>query len=374
MGAIEDFNLIPVPLERKVPADTWQPPADIRMISADDHNLEMDHLWEERLPAKFKDRAPKFFRNKETGMIEMWIGGKDFAPPGIGSIGHACPGFWDQKERLKAMDSEHIQGSILYHGQLQALNGIIGSDPELYFACCEVYNEWLSEYLKPNEKRLKGVAMLPSFLKPDTAKDQMKKIKALGFKAVMMPSYPRGIRYNSKDLDPVFTAVEESGIPLSFHVTAFQEFGGTGSLGANVTRNMSPFRPLLAQLTFSGVLERHPNLTVVFAEGGISWVADTLVSMDMVFRSYYTILRPQLKHLPSHYWKNQCLATFMDDPIGIELMDRIGADNTMWSLDYPHPESVYGFAGQVAKSIYDKVGHDKAKKILGGNAIRLYGF
>jgi predicted TIM-barrel fold metal-dependent hydrolase len=372
MEALE-FDLIPVPLQRKVPADSWRPPADVRMISADDHNLEVDHLFEERLPAKFQDRAPKFWRDKATGVVHMEYKGRSFDPPGIGTIGHECPGFWDRDERLRCMDSEGIEGSVLYHGQLQALNGIIGEDPELYTACMDAYNDWLIEFLRPAANRLVGVAMLPAFLKPETARDQMQKIKQLGYRSVQMPSYPRGVRYNSRELDPVWNAIVESKIPLSFHVTAFQEFHGYGSLGANLNRNLSPFRPLLGQLIFSGVFERHPDLKVVFAEGGIAWVADALYSMDRINRAYYTILKPKLPHLPSFYWKRQCLATFMDDPVGIELINRIGADNVMWSLDFPHPESVYGFAGEVAKSIYDKLGHEKAKKVLGGNAAKLYG-
>ena len=35
-------------------------------------------------------------------------------------------------------------------------------------------------------------------------------------------SYPKGVRYNSRELDPVWEAVVESGIPLSFHVTAIR--------------------------------------------------------------------------------------------------------------------------------------------------------
>jgi len=367
-----EFDLIPVPIQRKVPIDSWRPPADIRMISADDHNLEMDHLYEERLPSKFQDRAPKFWRDGKTGLVHMEYKGRSFDPPGIGTIGHECPGFWDREERLRCMDSERIEGSVLYHGQLQSLNAIIGEDPELYAACMDVYNEWLIEYTRPAGNRLVGVAMLPAFLNPDSARDQMQKIKQLGYKSVQMPSYPRGVRYNSREMDPVWRAIVESGIPLSFHVTAYQEFHGYGSLGANLNRNLSPFRPLLGQLIFSGVFERHPDLKVVFAEGGIAWVGDALYSMDRISRAYYTILKPQLPHLPSFYWKRQCLATFMDDPIGLDLMDRIGADNVMWSLDFPHPESVYGFAGEVAKSIYDKLGHDNAKKVLGGNAATLY--
>jgi predicted TIM-barrel fold metal-dependent hydrolase len=368
-----EFDLIPVPLERRVAADAWRPPSDIVMVSADDHLLEMDHLFEERLPAPFQARAPKLWRDHATNHVHVVIGDKSFDPPGIGTIGHECPGFWDAGERLKAMDSEDIRASLLYHGQLQALNSIIGSDPELYVACVDVYNEWLAEYTKPAKDRLFGVAMLPSFVKPETARDQVQKIKGLGFRTMQMPSYPRGIRYNSREMDPIWAALVEADLPLSFHVTAFLEFSGYGSLGANVSRNMSPFRPLLGQLIFSGVFDRFPDLKVVFAEGGIAWAADAVAGMDRVFRSYYTILKPKLEHLPSHYWKNNCLATFMDDPVGIELINWIGVDNVMWSIDYPHPESCYGYAGDVAKSVYDALGHEGAKKVLGGNALKLYG-
>jgi predicted TIM-barrel fold metal-dependent hydrolase len=369
-----DFDLIPVPIERTLPADGWRPPADIRLISADDHILEADHLFEDRLPARFQDRAPKLWRDRDTGHVHVVYKDRAFDPPGVGTIGHELPGFWDTGERLKAMDAEGICGSVLYHGQLQALNAIMGEDPDLYMACADVYNEWLIEHLEPARDRLVGTAFLASFLKPETARDQMQKIKQLGYRTVQMPSYPRGVRYNSRELDPVWEAIVESGLPLAFHVTAFREFSGHGALGANVTRNMSPFRPLLGQLVFSGVFDRHPGLRVVFAEGGLTWVADAKASMDRVFRAYYSILKPKLEHLPSHYWNRNCLVAFMDDPIGIELMPHIGAETAMWSIDYPHPESLYCYAGSVAKSIYDVLGHEDAKKVLGGNAARLYGF
>ena len=48
----------------------------------------------------------------------------------------------------------------------------------------------------------------------------------------------------------------------------------------------------------------------------------------------------------------------MDDPLALRLVDVIGADNMMWSIDYPHPESVYGYTGEITKAIYDTVGHD----------------
>ena len=270
------------------------------------------------------------------------------------------------------MDAERIEASVLYHGQAQALNYLISADPELYVACMDVYNEWLAEYSAPVRDRLAPMAILPSFLKPETARDQMQKLKGLGFRGVQMPSYPKGVRYNSRELDPVWEAVVASGLPLSFHVTATLEFSGWGSLGANLNRNLSPFRPLLGQLIFSGVFDRHPDLRVVFAEGGATWVADTIVSMDKITRSYYSILKPRLPQMPSFYWHRNCYATFMDDPLALRLVDVIGADRIMWSIDYPHPESVYGYTGDITRQIYETLGHDNAKLVLGGTAANLY--
>jgi predicted TIM-barrel fold metal-dependent hydrolase len=369
-----NFDVIPHPLERKVPQPSWRPPGDVRLISADDHNMEKEHLWEERLPAKFQDRAPKLWNDPKTGW-HMEVMGRSFdVPGGSGGSGvEQMPGYADRDARLRAMDSEGIEISILYHGRLQSLNALIAEQKDLYWACIDVYNEWLAEFTKPAEKRLLGVPVLPTFLEPAATRDYLQKLKDLGFKALQMPSFPRGVRYNSSSMDPVWSAIEESGFPLSFHVTATIEFQGRGSWGANVTRNMSPFRPLLAQLMFSGMFERHPQLKVVFTEGGAGWVADAILGMDKVCREYYTQLSPKLEHLPSFYWKRQCHATFMDDPVALLLHEIIGADNMMWSLDYPHAEGVHGYAGEVAKRIYDALGHERAKKVLGGNAARVWG-
>ena len=89
-----EINLIPNPIDRIVRHDPWVPPADFRFISADDHLLEVDHLFEDRLPPQFQARAPKVWRDKATGQVHVEINGRAFDPPGIGNIGHECPGFW----------------------------------------------------------------------------------------------------------------------------------------------------------------------------------------------------------------------------------------------------------------------------------------
>ena len=39
-------------------------------------------------------------------------------------------------------------------------------------------------------------------------------------------------------------------------------------------------------------------------------------------------------------------ASFMVDPLGLDLVDRIGVDKVMWSTDFPHNESTYGYSSE----------------------------
>lgn len=45
----------------------------------------------------------------------------------------------------------------------------------------------------------------------------------------------------------------------------------------------------------------------------------------------------------------------------------------MWSVDYPHPEGVLGRSDEVIKSIFDTVGENSARKVVGENAANVWG-
>jgi predicted TIM-barrel fold metal-dependent hydrolase len=367
---VDSVEPIPFPSARTKPQNSWRPPAGVRLISADDHNMEVENLYQDRLPASLKDKAPKYYRDAQ-GKWVFEAEGRSLLPKGTEGSSENMAGFWDLSQRVAHMDAEGIEASIVFHGRFQALNGL--QDKPLYMACVDVYNEWLIEYLKPHSKRLHGVAILPTFHNPAASRDYMQKLKALGYKAVQIPAFPRGVRYNSRDMDPMWEAIQESGLPLSIHVGAYVEFVGNGSLGANLARNLGPYRPLLGQLIFSGMFDRYPNLRVIFTEGGFQWAGQALVDMDYIARTYGSLLRPKLAHLPSFYWKRNCAATFMYDPVGLKIIDDIGVDNVMWSTDYPHAEGTWGYSGEVAELVWNTLGAEKATKVLGATAARLWG-
>ena len=49
-------------------------PANTKIYSADDHLIEPAHLWNDRVPAAFRDRAPKIIEidgGTESSTLEM---------------------------------------------------------------------------------------------------------------------------------------------------------------------------------------------------------------------------------------------------------------------------------------------------------------
>ncbi len=370
-GYDSGINMVPWPMQRTVNDPGWRPPAGTRVISVDDHGIEEMHLWENRLRGADRDRAPKLWRG-EDGHFHMTVDGADFDVPGLDShLGEGRPGMWDRDARLADMDAEGIDTSLFFHSRAM---GLVRMEDKAFFTrCMDVYNEWLAEFCAPHPDRLVGVGILPTIYNPAASHDYLQKMQALGLKALEIPSAPKNVPYNASKMEPLWSAIEESGIPVMFHIGAYMEFRGAGATGANLTKNLGPHRPLWALLAFSGILERHPGLKVVFCEGGFGWVPWTLQDADRVYQTYGTELKPKLARLPSYYFRRQCYSAIMQDDVGLKLArDYDLADNLLWSCDYPHGESVFGESRLEVRKIFDVLGTEKATKVVGGTAARIW--
>jgi predicted TIM-barrel fold metal-dependent hydrolase len=89
--------------------------------------------------------------------------------------------------------------------------------------------------------------------------------------------------------------------------------------------------------------------------------------------SYRHMFNHQLQHDVRHYWDNHMKASFMVDPLGLRLIDRIGVDNVFWSSDYPHNESTFGYSEKSLASVVEAVGPDDAVKIVSTNIKQFLG-
>lgn len=358
------------PRDREIPAQGEPLPAGTVVVSADSHVLETCDLWKDRLPARFKDRAPRLYYD-DDGYFHLEAEGRSLDVPGLNTmLVEGREGMAAAEERIKDLDAEGVDKDVIFPQRTLSLVGL--QDLELRDACMRAYNEWLSDYCKAYPDRLYGVGIL-NWWEPEAARDNLQELKALGFKAMEIPSSPPGVYYNSRSMEPMWDAIEESGYAISFHIGENIQTRGLGALGTFQMQTFSPFRRLFGLMVFSGILERHPNLKVIFTEGGAHWVPAALFDADRIYRDFESEMNPKLANLPSYYWWQNCYVTFQEDPIGLELMHHMGAHKVLWASDYPHPESTLGYSARAVRDIIATVGEEAGKAIVGGNAIKVWG-
>jgi predicted TIM-barrel fold metal-dependent hydrolase len=66
-------------------------------------------------------------------------------------------------------------------------------------------------------------------------------------------------------------------------------------------------------------------------------------------------------------------SAFMVDPLGLELVDRIGVHKVMWSSDYPHNESTFGYSERSVAQVVDALGPEQAKLVVNDNVCDFLG-
>jgi predicted TIM-barrel fold metal-dependent hydrolase len=354
---------------------TW--PAGTVLVSADGHFLEGD-LWIERFPPHLRAKAPRMrFRNGgwnfevEGEELTFGLGAKQFC-----ELTECVPGMGIVADRLRDMDTEGVSKELLFPQRLLTRN--YSGETELREYYYGSYNSFMAEECAKSGGRL-FFAAVPNFWNPSAAISSIEEIKRLnGARALLVPNNPRKdsdgepIYWSSSKMDPFWKAVEESGLPLCFHIGEGIVDAYPGAMLTFATINLHSLVAPWATLAHGGVFDRHPGLRIVFVEAGISWVAKAIHDADLVYHTYDPVITSRTRHQPSWYWFNNCYATFVIDPAGLDLLPRIGVDRVMWSVDYPHPESSLGFTEHSIDAVFKATTVENAQKILGKTALELF--
>jgi predicted TIM-barrel fold metal-dependent hydrolase len=370
------------PKDRRPPAPTDMGlPAATQVFSADNHISLAEDIFFERAPESMKDRVPRVINvdggwvlgmNGESVLVKEFIEVLQQYDPLPGS--HTG----DIEARLAALDSEGVDRELAFPNAVLALFG--WPDREVREVCFRIYNEHLAEIQERSGGRTMGVGLI-NWWDPAGTKRTVEELKALGLKTFLMPLSPgkdldkRPIDFASTAMDGVWQAIEEAQVPVTHHIgesppSTPNEFN---AVGIGMLQSVAPFRDLFGKYVFGGILDRHPGLQVGWFEGGINWVPSTIQDAQHIGASFRHLADHQWKLDPQEYWDQHMMASFMVDPLGLDLIDRIGVDRVMWSTDFPHNESTYGYSGDSLSSVVDAVGPEAAVGIAGGNVERYLG-
>jgi predicted TIM-barrel fold metal-dependent hydrolase len=167
-------------------------------------------------------------------------------------------------------------------------------------------------------------------------------------------------------MSPVWEAIEESGLPVSHHIgeAPLSAPCASNSYAVGMVHNAAPFREMFARYICGGILDRHEGLRVGWFEGGINWVVSALQDAEHMYRSFRHVLDTEMQHDVGYYWDHHMYSSFMLDPLGLDLIDRIGIDRVMWSSDFPHNESTFGYSERSLAAVVQAVGPQNAARIV----------
>jgi hypothetical protein len=335
-----------------------------KIVSVDDHVVEPPDLWTSRLPKRYVDTGPRILRKRgfaepfwspsdDGEWADIWYY-EDLMMPfqrmsaavGLGerrwgtvTFEELHPGSWQQKERLEAMDENHVEVSLCFPNVLPRFCGQTfaeAADKELALLCVRAYNDWIIDEWCAGEGRGR---LIPLTIVPlwdvRLAVEELRRCAGKGSHAVTFPEDP-------------------------------------SALGENTVHSMLDF-------VFSATLARFPNLRVAYAEGQIGWLPFVIERADRIWmeRSDNSFGRNgiRLDEPPSHYVRRQVFGCIFDDEAGLDNRYRIGMSQICFEVDYPHSDSTFPHTKKVLTSMCTATGlnQDETYALVRGNAISLFG-
>jgi predicted TIM-barrel fold metal-dependent hydrolase len=358
------------------------------VVDADGHVVEPRATWEP-VPEKYRPRIEADRNGFEhvvvgdTEILAVALG--TLATPGarfsnaddIRPLEDAWPGGTDPVARLADMDTEGIDRAVLYPSvglYFWALD-----DPGAALAIARAYNDWLAGCCAADPDRLFGAAMVPVQDPAGAAGEIRRAHDELGFPAAFVRPNPCcGRSLSDRAYEPIWAAAEEIGMTIGVHEGSsviVPTLGSDRPFNPFILHAVShPFEEMLAcaQLIAFGVLDRHPDLRVVFLEASGGWVPFWMERLNEQAESFGAFC-PEMKLAPSEYFARQCWISYeIDERTLPALVPFIGADRIVWGSDYPHHDATFPGAVAALRRTLAPLDDDSRARILGQNAAELY--
>ena len=281
----------------------------------------------------------------------------------------------DLSLRLADMDRDGVDAELVFPTLGLMIPRI--NDREGQRVACEIWNDWAWDYCAPARERLIPAALIPC-IDFDDALAECERTAAMGYAAFCL--WEGMNNYNDPRWDPIFALAEREGIPLVFHTGLgninIRALKGPGGALFNYTRQMNDAVDIITQLIAGGVLDRHPNAHILFAEHSAGWLWGLAERMDEVYLGHAPSISPKLSRLPSQILREQVHSALQNDGnSAMAARKGVGVGPLLFASDYPHAEGTFPFTRQVIdKLVADNpdVTTEELVAVLGGNAARLF--
>src|SRR5438270_7527817 len=370
---------------------------DLVLISVDDHVVEPPDMFERHIPDKYRDEAPRLI-HREDGSDAWLFQGKELPNIGLNAVAGRPPeeygleptsfeemreGTWDVHQRIRDMNANGVLGSMCFPSFPQLCGQLFArtKDKDLALAVLEAYNDWhVEDWCAAYPGRFIPLS-LPPLWDPQQMAAEVRRMAAKGCHAVSFSENPEKLKlpsFHSDHWDPFWAACSEEGTIVCLHIGSSSQLVVTASdAPIDVLLSLQPVNIIqaAADLLWSPVLRKFPDLKVSLSEGGIGWIPYFHDRMDWTYERESAWTGQDFGgRLPSQVFREQVVVCFIDDPAGMKLRHDVGIDRITWEVDYPHSDSTWPTSPErLWKSLYG-VPDDEIDKLTHTNAMRHFRF
>ena len=375
-----------------------------KVFSGDGHIDLNPDVWRNRVPVKWRDRAPKRVKMPNGSDAVVVDGGK---PNTIGvtrsvrvahkDLAKQVPTFENSagtgspEQRLREQDQDGIEAEILFSQISFVLRQ--AKDDDLYLELVRAYNEFLAEeYMAVAPDRLICMGTIPITGVEDAVRE-LEHCAKLGLRGVKLDRFPSGRGYPTAEDDKFWAAAVDLKMPLTNHNDGKMGSGrGEPAFkydkepGEDVHQRepMNYFfrftndaMTASIQMAFAGVWDRFPALEMYWAETMIGWFEYGLWQVDDHYRRYMPMIHENwglryLERKPSEYLKERTYWGFLHDPVGIRRRDCIGYDKLMWGTDFAHAASEWPNSIKLMEQDFADVPENEKRAMLVDNCVKYF--
>ncbi len=386
-----------------------------KIISVDDHVIEPAHVWQDRLPAKYRDVGPRVVQKR--GNMSFVGGVFSYEPDEDGQLGDwwvyedkqipqtrlsAAVGFdrdevkvvgitydemrdgcYDPKARIADMDENWTEAQMAFPSFPRFCGQTFkeASDRELADLCVKAYNDWMvEEWCGDSDGRLIPLIIIQLW-DAELAAAEIRRNAARGVRAVCFSEIPPYLDLPSIHTDhwePFFRACEETGTVINMHIGSSSKMPSTSTDAPAAVGSTLTFGNAMSSMTdwlFSGWLARLPNLKIAYSEGQIGWIPYILERADKVWEENrgWGGVSDLVAEPPSTYYYRQVYGCFFDDEYGLDNLEKCGIGNICFETDYPHSDSTWPHSRDTAEKLMGHLPPDVIRKLVRGNAIEMLG-
>lgn len=361
------------------------------LISADSHVLEPPDIFEKRLPAGLRDRAPRLeaCNGGSAWMVDghgpvplpataAWGSGCRLADRGDGkpvAFDEVLPGLYDPAERIKAQQADSVDAEILYPstGLWEAIKQL--EDRELKLACVRAYNDWIAEFSSYDPDRLIGLAKIPPTTVEEAREELLRSVNELDLRGVILDVWPNGgaVAGDPSD-DPFWEAVNDSGVPVSLHYAVGVQAQTLPPAGI-APGLKPPMADVALPMVVAGLFDRFPDVRLVFAHGDAGWACHWLEFLDINYVRHRHLDEYALQNvdlLPSEYVRRHSWFTFHQDRTAVKNRRKLGIEHLIWSSHFPLEDANWPDDRQQAMRLSVDLPAEDRQALFAGNTARLY--